>query len=316
MNLNIPQKQFVSDIPNTSEIIGETKINSNTPLESERYSKDYFLPANGDLKMTKSPLSASNLHVFNNAIKVLTPSKDSSIEISINPWVDEKYEDGSSYLGEKFENRKNGRGFLTYPDGNKFDGEFEDDIISGYGKLYIKDDKLIYDGEWKNSVYHGNGTLYNIQIEDKSSILKKKENQEENTSEADTKNHLQSLNLNENLELKEKQEQSEEISIIKQESEKNLKDAREIRKSVVNRDENEGENSLKNMEIHGVNWIRYDGEFYQGKKHGLGTLFLKGGRKFTGMFCNDMIHGIGTFYFEDGHTLIGEWENDELITEL
>ena len=274
------------------------------PLESERYSKDYFSTTTDPLKLAKSPRKPTNLHVFNNAVRALTPSRESLT----NRWVDEKYEDGSFYLGEKFENIKNGRGFFTYPDGTKFDGEFEDDIISGYGKLFDKDNKLIYDGEWKNSMYHGNGTLYNTQIEGESEILKSKEKiGEELISEEERKKQ-------------EKQAQSGGLLIeTKKEAENIIENVKEIIKSVVNAvvgDDEEEKNSLNDMEMQGLNWIRYDGEFYQGKKHGLGTLFLKGGRKFTGMFCNDMIQGIGTFYFEDGQTLIGEWENDELITEL
>jgi len=63
-------------------------------------------------------------------------------------------------------------------------------------------------------------------------------------------------------------------------------------------------------------WLRYEGEFYNGKKHGLGALFLRDGSRFTGMFKNDMIHGIGSFYFPDGRMVTAEWENNKLLNEL
>ncbi len=33
--------------------------------------------------------------------------------------------------------------------------------MDGYGKLYYPNEKLAYEGEWKNNAFNGKGTVYN-----------------------------------------------------------------------------------------------------------------------------------------------------------
>ena len=288
------------EISTMSKSIGAASNTFNIPLTNDLYNKAHFSPpnVNRSLLFTKSQQDHSDMHIFNKAIKALTPKKDPPIDSLINQWCNEKFEDGSAYLGEKFENKKNGTGFLKYADGTKFDGEFEDDIISGIGKLYSKDDKLIYDGEWKNGMYHNNGILHNILMQGRSPFLKQAF--EESSKKVDK------ILENGGDSSKKKERQAEELSQTKQEPEN-------IQSNIIFSNKKEEKDRLKNIDM--VNWIRYDGEFSTGKKHGLGTLFLKGGKKFTGLFHDDMINGIGTYYY-DGKILIGEWKNDEFLNKM
>jgi hypothetical protein len=53
----------------------------------------------------------------------------------------------------------NGKGIMTYPDGKRYEGDFQDDERNGKGK-FIWNKKKWYEGEWKNSKQNGEGILY------------------------------------------------------------------------------------------------------------------------------------------------------------
>lgn len=64
-------------------------------------------------------------------------------------------------------------------------------------------------------------------------------------------------------------------------------------------------------------WISYEGDFKNGKKHGLGILTLSNNEKFHGHFENEKAFGEGTFENSDGKIIvIGRWENNKLIKIL
>ena len=56
--------------------------------------------------------------------------------------------------GDYVKNKKQGQGEFIYPDGSKYEGNWQDDLRNGHGKYtYVNGD--VYDGEWNNHVRHG-----------------------------------------------------------------------------------------------------------------------------------------------------------------
>ena len=49
-----------------------------------------------------------------------------------------------------------GKGVLAYANGNRYDGSWENDVISGRGTLIYADGDR-YDGDWVNGKMHGSG---------------------------------------------------------------------------------------------------------------------------------------------------------------
>jgi hypothetical protein len=47
---------------------------------------------------------------------------------------------------------------MIFPNGDVYEGSFENDVINGKGKLVAKNG-LIYEGEWKEDQFHGKGRL-------------------------------------------------------------------------------------------------------------------------------------------------------------
>eukprot|EP01017_Pseudomicrothorax_dubius_P015173 TRINITY_DN1759_c0_g1_i4.p1 TRINITY_DN1759_c0_g1~~TRINITY_DN1759_c0_g1_i4.p1 ORF type:complete len:227 (+),score=58.37 TRINITY_DN1759_c0_g1_i4:103-783(+) len=72
----------------------------------------------------------------------------------------------------------------------------------------------------------------------------------------------------------------------------------------------------ENFDTLGDYWLKYEGEFYEDNKEGLGTLFLTNNECFTGEFRNDVADGKGTFHRIDGTVAVGEWRNNQLIRHM
>jgi hypothetical protein len=73
----------------------------------------------------------------------------------------ETYENGRRYEGTTLQGRKHGQGKLLFEDGAYYEGQFQEDKMTGKGVLYYSADCPAYDGQWLNDQFHGKGTLYN-----------------------------------------------------------------------------------------------------------------------------------------------------------
>jgi len=58
--------------------------------------------------------------------------------------------DGLFYRGEFREGKKHGKGILVWPNGNQYDGMFEDDLQHGIG--VFKEKRSIKKGLWERGI--------------------------------------------------------------------------------------------------------------------------------------------------------------------
>lgn len=61
------------------------------------------------------------------------------------------------FEGQWEKNLKHGRGFMAYPDGSEYKGQFKKDQMEGYGKFVWAQKGHIYEGNWMNSRMEGGG---------------------------------------------------------------------------------------------------------------------------------------------------------------
>jgi len=54
----------------------------------------------------------------------------------------------------------------------------------------------------------------------------------------------------------------------------------------------------------------YEGNFLDGKKHGLGRFVYSNGDIYKGIFQMDMRHGTGIMLYKEGGYYKGTWQND------
>ena len=79
-----------------------------------------------------------------------------------------KYPNGNIYTGavkiriilNKTEKIRDGFGCMKYKDGTKFEGEYVNDKITGYGIYSAKDGRKIYEGYWKDGKREGIGIYF------------------------------------------------------------------------------------------------------------------------------------------------------------
>ena len=77
------------------------------------------------------------------------------------------YTDNSLYKG-KWENyKRQNKGVLLYPNLDKYEGEFKNDLFDGKGTLFINEKKIYYQGFWKEGKKEG---LFNI-LNEKGEII-------------------------------------------------------------------------------------------------------------------------------------------------
>jgi hypothetical protein len=69
------------------------------------------------------------------------------------------YENGYVYQGNFVDGKRSGLGTLNTPDGDKYDGMWENDVFHGQG-TYTWADGSKYTGEWKNGVQDGYGIYF------------------------------------------------------------------------------------------------------------------------------------------------------------
>lgn len=67
--------------------------------------------------------------------------------------VQETYDNGTKYVGEKKDKNFHGFGTLTFPNGEVYEGEFKENKRDGYGKRFIENKVLTYEGEWRCDKY-------------------------------------------------------------------------------------------------------------------------------------------------------------------
>lgn len=106
--------------------------------------------------MFKSVVSQKNLsgsRVFSSRIK--SENRNEELEN-----VMENYTNGNKYVGQKKGDLKHGKGKYTFRDGSYYEGDWNENKISGVGGLYFVDGNIEYNGEWRNDEFNGWGTHY------------------------------------------------------------------------------------------------------------------------------------------------------------
>ena len=226
--------------------------------------------------------------------------------------------DGEKYIGEWEDGRQNGQGKLTFFSGNKYEGEFKDGKYSGRG-VFTWTDLDKYEGEFKDGKKHGHG----IYIQnDGSKFVGEFKNGLKNGK--GTLSHGKG-ELDGNLfvgEFKDGKKHGHGIYTQNDGSKfigefrnglKNGKGTLTYGKGKFEGDVYEGNFKDEIKEGQGrytyANGDIYSGEYKNDKKHGQGTFNWNNGDKYVGNFYNGNIRGEGTQIYFDGRKYAGEWLN-------
>jgi hypothetical protein len=179
------------------------------------------------------------------------------------------------YSGEWIDGEFNGKGLLYLSKNNefKYEGNFENNLFSGFGKLSYDNPKeysYFYEGNFKKSKFEGKGNF----------ILIKNENNNDNDYDNDNDNYQKNNN------------------ILSKEEYKGL-----WKNGLPN---GNGKYIWKNGNI-------YEGNYEDGKKKGFGKLTFNSGISFfEGMWSNGKPNGKGNLLLEKDFKISGVWRQGKI----
>lgn len=213
-----------------------------------------------------------------------------SCSICIREHIFDDVEDGQ-YMGEsiELENKivKHGKGILIYPNGDKFDGNWDKNKKQGIGKLIFKEGKYnAFEGEWDDDIINDVGKLIFRDGDIFEGTIKNME---------PMKGRIYSFS-GEVFEGDFKDHQRHEGKIV-----------------FINKNVFEGtlnNNKMSNGKMSYSNNDIYEGDWINDKKNGWGWMIYSNGDTYEGDWHNDQKNGFGVF----GNKYIiytGEWNNDQ-----
>ena len=194
----------------------------------------------------------------------------------------------SIYIGEvDISNNKNGKGILYTKSGQKFEGNFEENILNGVGRLTDIIDNYTIEGNFKNSKLNGFAKKYSEDYYYEGNFINNKKNG------------------------KGKEETEEYIYIGNYENDDKFGEGKvEYKKK---KDKYEGEFKDNNITGKGIyiweNGHIFEGNFLNGKMHGFGKYKWPEGGMYIGNYVNGTREGYGEFHWPNNKVFKGNFKN-------
>ena len=223
---------------------------------------------------------------------------------------------GFVYEGEWLDDLRHGYGVLTFNSDSEFDkfsGQWLNDKVSGYGTLLYKSGQK-YIGDFKENMFDGQGTMYYTdgRIESGKWVQDKFVGA---TNISNTTTGCISGNC----------ESGYGIYVFSS-GEKYEgfwdKGMRNGQGTNIWADGAKYSGEWKDDVMHGTGTYNYEpnskydyykGNYVMGEMTGQGTFVYKSGKKYIGSFQKGLFHGEGTMYYTDGRVEAGIWENDKYV---
>ena len=189
------------------------------------------------------------------------------------------------YVGVLVDGVRQGQGRYTFPEGQFYQGEFDQGNFHGKGSFqYVNGDH--YDGEWINNQRQGNG-VYHFSSGSQYSGEWRKDKQEgqgtlsEKNGDQYHGNWLKGMPHGEGI--------------------KRYADGRHY----------QGEFIQGNFSGSGIfttpSGRRYDGQWIEGKRSGQGEFIFINGDRYQGFWGNNQLNGLGRYQFSDGSSYQGKF---------
>ena len=113
--------------------------------------KFFEIPENEEKEIYQKRIRHRESTIRKEIIKIETKGKNGKMNVT--------YDNGDKYEGDFVDNVKEGKGIYYFSNGDKYEGEFFEDEKDGYGIYYYKNGEK-YEGEFKENKKDGHGIYY------------------------------------------------------------------------------------------------------------------------------------------------------------
>merc|ERR1712137_85420 len=187
----------------------------------------------------------------------------------VYPAKDELYR--KVYTGEWVDGKRHGKGTLEWRNGAVYQGQWDQDSLSGIGSFYLPASGVQYEGEFKDNQFHGSGVL-----------TWRETGRQYSGNWSEGKHHGYGMLKYDNNDTRQRAYYKGEWVDGKR----------------------EGFGIMKWR-----SGAQYEGQWVRGQRHGEGKQIFSNGDIHVGTWSGASRHGYGCRYMANGDKLIGTWKN-------
>ncbi|EFC46511.1 predicted protein, partial [Naegleria gruberi] len=234
-----------------------------------------------------------------------------------------KYKDGGIYKGSFVNGKREGKGSFEFYEGNQkvrhYDGDWENDSMSGQGTLINTTIQQVYTGQFKNNVYHGQG-IFNFQtrsLEFEGDMIDSRKNGFGKLVYSDGSYYEGQFN---NDEMTGTGSFVDSDRVYNGQFVKSLFHGKgKLKATFKSKDyvfegefrEHQPYNGVGSVVVSRKTGDYWDGEFKNGKFSGKGRLTFEDASVYEGNVKNSLCEGKGVVTYPDGSIYSGSFSNDE-----
>jgi len=217
--------------------------------------------------------------------------------------------DGVVYAGTFAFNKVTGEGTFTWPDGSIYVGQVRNGLRHGSGRFQCGSSPAHYDGEWVDGRRHGQGTLfYNVE---ETSFYRGGWSADRRDGEGVAVYPSGSVYTGAWRDDKKNGHGKMEWKARREVYTGEWKDDKPHGRGLHVWNETRAVAGAAQKQM----CNRYEGEFSDGLRHGLGKFYYSNGSMYDGEWEKNLKHGRGVFTFEDGEIYEGDFVHDRMVRQ-
>lgn len=220
-----------------------------------------------------------------------------------------------TYSGYMKGDKKHGPGTMLLKDGGKYEGDWNENTMSGIGKLTYPDETVGYEGGFFQNKPFGYGKLINSELDPQYLVNNQYVARRKPMHSRSQAKPFSGSALIECHSSSSKAKLDESQKSPGKSSSSNMDSLR------TNRSHANDHSSLLSVDYTNLGkldnaWTHFEGIFVAGSKEGQGKLNFITGEEFVGHFQNDKANGSGYFKTANNETIFGIWQENQLQTIL